>query len=121
MGATRDRLASLLIEGLGSDFVRINGPSDPENRLPNTLSIGLRGVQASTLLANISDQLAASAGAACHTTSHASVSAVLRAMEVPLEFAVGTLRLSSGRHTSMDEIEKAAKLIITEVVRQRNA
>ena len=68
--------------GLGSDFVRINGPSDPENRLPNTLSIGLRGVQASTLLANISDQLAASAGAACHTTSHASVSAVLRAMEV---------------------------------------
>jgi cysteine sulfinate desulfinase/cysteine desulfurase-like protein len=40
---------------------------------------------------------------------------------VPLEFAVGTLRLSSGRHTSMDEIEKAAKLIITEVVRQRNA
>jgi cysteine desulfurase len=85
--------------------------------LPNTLSIGLRGVQSSVLLARLSDELAASAGAACHTTQ-ASVSSVLRAMDVPLEYAVGTLRLSTGRHTTEEEVRKAAGLIVAEAKRQ---
>lgn len=69
------------------------------------------------LLARLSDQLAASAGAACHTQS-ASVSAVLKAMDVPLEYALGTLRLSTGRHTTEDEVRRAAELIIAEAKRQ---
>jgi hypothetical protein len=84
--------------------VRINGPSDPDNRLPNTLSIGLRGVQASTLLANLADQLAASAGAACHTSSHASVSAVLRAMEVTPFLNPNADHVQSESHPSLTPI-----------------
>jgi len=126
MEATRARLAQLLTEALGdasqdtSGGVLIHGPADPELRLPNTLSIGLRGVRAAELLSTLSDRLAASAGAACHTDS-ASVSAVLRAMGVPTEYAVGTLRLSTGRHTTMREVEEGAQLIIDEARRQRKA
>ena len=47
--------------------------------------------RASELLAALSEEVAASAGAACHTDA-TSVSAVLRAMRVPHEYAVGTPR-----------------------------
>jgi cysteine desulfurase len=104
----------------GPSGVRIHGPADMSHRLPNTLSIGLRGVQAAELLAALSDRLAASAGAACHTGA-AGISPVLRAMGVPIEYAVGTLRLSTGRHTTMAEVEAAAQLIIGEARRQRAA
>ena len=117
MKATRDALAQKLIDGLPDGSVRINGPADASHRLPNTLSIGLKGVKSSILLNQLSEELAASAGAACHT-NHASISAVLRAMDVPAEYAVGTLRLSTGRHSSMEEIDKAARLIIKEAKRQ---
>lgn len=102
----------------GPSGVRIHGPADASLRLPNTLSIGLRGVRAAELLASLSERLAASAGAACHT-GEAGVSPVLRAMGVPVEYAVGTLRLSTGRHTTMAEVEAAAQLIIGEAKRQR--
>jgi cysteine desulfurase len=39
-------------------------------------------------------------------------------MEVPHEYAVGTLRLSTGRHTSLEEVERAAALIIEQAKRQ---
>ena len=39
-------------------------------------------------------------------------------MDVPLEYAVGTLRLSTGRHTTEAEVRAAAKLIIGECHRQ---
>ena len=70
--------------------------------LPNTLPIGLRGVKAARVLAALNDSVAASASAACHTADVAksSISFVLRALDVPIEFAVGTLRLSVGRHTT---------------------
>lgn len=34
--------------------------------------------------------------------------------QVPLEFAVGTLRLSTGRHTTLEEVDLAVELIVTE-------
>eukprot|EP00966_Prymnesium_polylepis_P248091 5736966-Prymnesium_polylepis.1 len=61
MAATRERLLTLLRSGLGPDAVRVNGPAEAGHRLPNTLSIGLRGVRASELLANLKDDVAASA------------------------------------------------------------
>lgn len=118
MRATREHLRALLVSGLGEENVRLNGPSTESERLPNTLSIGIKGVRAAELLAALKDHVAASAGAACHSSSHASVSAVLQAMHVPFEFAVGTLRLSTGRHTTFAEVETAAKLIIAQAKKQ---
>ncbi len=106
---TRDYLHQLLKEALPS--VKLNG--HPEKRLPNTLSISFRGVEANTLLSAL-DGVAASAGAACHSEG-ISISSVLKAMNIPQEYAMGTIRFSTGRETSVSDIEKAAGEIIAKV------
>ncbi len=103
---TRDYLQKLLTGAIPS--AKVNG--HPEKRLPNTLSISFPRVEANTLIDRL-EGVAASAGAACHSES-IDVSAVLEAMLVPLDFAMGTIRLSTGRDTTIDDIEKAAKEII---------
>ncbi|PNW80545.1 hypothetical protein CHLRE_07g322000v5 [Chlamydomonas reinhardtii] len=100
------------------DKLRLNGPADPTRRLPNTLSLSIRGLNSGAALAALSGRLAASAGAACHSSGAASVSAVLRAMKVPTDYATGTLRLSTGRHTTTAEVDEAAGLIVAEARRQ---
>jgi len=95
------------IEDSGLDFI-LNG--HPEKRLPNTLSLSFRNVEANTVLSELTN-VAASAGAACHS-DQIDVSAVLEAMDVPLEYAMGTIRFSTGRFTTKDEIEKAADEVI---------
>lgn len=106
---TRDYLQELLVDALPG--VRVNG--HPELRLPNTLSISFPRVEANTLIDRL-EGVAASAGAACHAES-VDVSAVLEAMLVPLEFAMGTIRFSTGRGTTMPDIKTAADLIISKV------
>ena len=97
----RDRIEN----GLKKRFpdLRING--HPEKRLPNTSSLSFRGMEANTILSKL-EGVAASAGAACHT-DHVEVSSVLKAMNVALEYAMGTLRLSVGRTTSEAEVDRA--------------
>lgn len=63
--------------------------------------------------------MALSAGSACHAHGPARASAVLEAMHVPGEYALGTLRISCGRHTTVDEVWKAARLIAEVVKRER--
>jgi cysteine desulfurase NifS/selenium donor protein len=108
----RDRLW----EGLSNSIESCRRNGDVENCLPNTLSISFRGVDASTLLAEISDQIAASAGAACHA-DEIDVSLVLEAMEIPLEWAMGTIRLSVGAPTTTEEIDTAVEIVGSAVAR----
>lgn len=98
-----------LENGLKEKFpnIRING--HPDKRLPNTCSVSFKGQKADAIL-NKLDSVAASAGAACHSDD-IKISSVLEAMGVPVEYAMGTLRLSVGRFTTMEEIEKALELI----------
>jgi cysteine desulfurase len=118
MEEMRERLLKNLTKELGDDVVRSNGPIDSTLRLPNTLSVGLRGVQSGNLLANIGDRVAASAGAACHSSGAGGISSVLMAMDVPEEFARGTLRLSVGPTTSAEDVDKAAAIIASEAKKQ---
>lgn len=112
MACLRDSLQQQLLAGLPPGAARINGPANNAARLPNTLSIGIAGIQASALLAQLSELLAASAGAACHSGGGHGISAVLQAMGVPTQHALGTLRLSVGRHSTQAEVDAAARLII---------
>jgi cysteine desulfurase NifS/selenium donor protein len=109
------RLRDRLWEGLRRDGldVRRNGA---EAGLPNTLSVGFGGVEANTLLAEIGEKVAASAGAACHA-AHVELSSVLEAMRVPMRYAMGTVRFSVGRGTSEREIDEAVR-VVTEAVRR---
>jgi cysteine desulfurase len=116
METMRTRLLNNLQTKLGKEHVRANGPSDPNLRLPNTLSVGLDGVHSGTLLSSIGHRVAASAGATCHGTG--SISSVLVAMKVPESFARGTLRLSLGPTTTAKEIDMASEIIAQEVQKQ---
>jgi len=111
MQAMRDRL----YEGLKKkcEAVRLNG--HPHQRLPNTLSLSFHDREANRILENIGLEIAASAGAACHSDT-IEISHVLKAMNVPLVWAKGTLRLTTGRHTTEDDIDRAVQ-VISEAVR----
>jgi cysteine desulfurase len=106
MQAMRDRLHAAITAGVTD--VRLNG--HPEKRLPNTLSLSFRDLEANRILEAIGPEVAASAGAACHADS-VEISHVLKAMGVPLEWAKGTLRLTTGRMTTAPEIDRGAKVV----------
>jgi cysteine desulfurase NifS/selenium donor protein len=110
----RDRLHSGLARELGDAALRMNG--HPDKRLPNTLSISFRGVEANTLLSEVGYQVAASAGAACHA-DQVDVSAVLDAMALPLDWAMGTVRFSVGRGTTAKEVDRTVE-IVSQAVRR---
>jgi cysteine desulfurase len=112
----RDRLHEGLRQELGDEAIRLNG--HVEHRLPNTLSLSFRDVTANALLSDISNDVAASAGAACHAEG-VSISAVLTAMQVPQEWAKGTVRFSVGRDTTPQEIDQAINIISEAIVRLR--
>jgi len=101
----RDQLATSLTAA--HPEVRLNG--HPTDRLPNTLSLSYPGRLAGEILGNLAG-VAVSAGAACHSEG-VHISHVLTAMNVPREFALGTLRLSLGRMTTADDITTAASRI----------
>ncbi|MCJ8502274.1 cysteine desulfurase family protein [Desulfatitalea alkaliphila] len=106
MQAMRDRLHQGLAEQVAA--MRLNG--HPEHRLPNTVSLAFHNKEANRLLEEIGLAVAASAGAACHADS-VSLSHVLEAMQVPLEWAKGTLRFSVGRRTTIEEIDRAVAVV----------
>ncbi len=116
MQTLRDRLEARFFEMLGD--IRRNG--HPVKRLPNTLSVSFKGLEANRILEEIGLEVAASAGAACHADTVA-LSHVLEAMVLPLEWAKGTLRFSLGRMTTAAEIDRAAAVVIAAVVKLRKA
>ena len=116
MRTHRDRLHRGLEEELGE--VRLNGHH--EQRLPNTLSISFKGLEANRILEEIGDVVAASAGAACHSDL-VQISHVLQAMDVPLEWAKGTVRFSLGKMTTGEDIEKTIAAVVAAVKRLRQS
>ncbi len=115
MRSMRDKLYRGLTEKLRD--IRLNGHLD--EGLPNTLSLSFLGVEADALLSEIGEEVAASPGAACHSGG-TEISHVLEAMNVPREWAAGTIRLSTGKMTTEREIETAASAISHAYMRLRN-
>jgi cysteine desulfurase len=94
--------------------VKRNG--HPDKQLPNTLSLSFKNLDAHTILSEINDRVAVSAGAACHS-DRVEVSHVLRAMNLPEEWAHGTLRFSTGRMSSEEEMIHASEIIFEAVLK----
>jgi cysteine desulfurase len=112
--AMRDRLHEGLAESLAD--IRLNG--HPDKRLPNTLSLSFRGLEANRILEAIGLEVAASAGAACHSDT-VTLSHVLEAMRVPMEWARGTVRFSTGRMTTAEQVAHATAVVARAVARLR--
>jgi cysteine desulfurase len=103
----RDRLWRHLQAGL-EEKVILNG--HPDRRLPNTLHVNFVGQIGADALQSV-PEVAASTGSACHE-GHVTLSPVLKAMGVPAELGRGAVRLSVGRFTTEEEIDRAARALI---------
>lgn len=102
----RDRLWEKLRTALG-ERVLLNG--HPEQRLPNTLNVNFVGQVGAQLLRDV-PEIAASTGSACHEGA-VRLSPVLEAMGVPRELGRGAVRLSVGRTTTEEEVDRAAEAL----------
>ncbi|MGB5515327.1 MAG: cysteine desulfurase family protein [Thermoanaerobaculia bacterium] len=117
-GAHSRALRDRLWQGLSSRVTDLRRNGDLEACLPNTLSVSFRSIDATALLAEIDERVAASAGAACHSEG-VEVSTVLTAMQVPLDYAMGTVRFSVGRPTTEREVDTAVQVVAEAVERLR--
>lgn len=116
VGALRERLERALLAGVPDAVV--HGAGAP--RLPNTLGVSFPGARSDHMLVALDARgIAASAGAAC-SSGGVEPSPVLRAMGVPRELAVCTIRFSLGRTTTEAHVDEAAPKVI-EAVRAARA
>ena len=113
----RDRLWN----GIQAEFpgAAINGPTDLSQRLPNNLSVVIPGVQGETMLLGLDmEGVAASAGSAC-TTGNTEPSHVLRAMALDEATCRSTLRFTTGRDNTDEEIDDVLQVLSETVARVR--
>ncbi len=116
LAALRDRL----VDGIGErmDDVVFNG--HPTRRLPNNVSLCIRGVQGESLIVALDlAGIAASSGAAC-TTGSLEPSHVLLAIGLSRELAQGSLRLTLGRATTRDDVDYVLEELPRVVARLRS-
>ncbi len=106
MKKVTDRLYAGLAEKIGG--IRLNGHETL--RLPNTLNVCIPGVDAIDLLEKIRSRVAATAGSACHS-GQKSPSPVLSAMGIPEADALSSIRLSTGKDNTEEEIREAINVI----------
>lgn len=107
MRQLRDRLWERLRAEIGGQLT-MNAAEAP--RLPNTLSVNFPGVSGNELLA-AAPQVCASTGAACHSGA-TQRSATQAAMGIEPGVARGTLRLSVGRFTTIEQVDEAAAALV---------
>lgn len=105
----RDRFEQRVLKNHPS--ARINGPTDPEQRVWNTTNIGFPRIDGQALLLSLSERgVCASGGSACSSGS-IEASPVLVAMGVDEAYAHGSLRFSISKHTTTDEVDEAAAIL----------
>jgi cysteine desulfurase len=103
----RDELARRLQSTVPDLTVNAEG----SERAPHLLSIAVEGADSEALLMHLDlAGIAASSGSAC-STGAVEPSHVLIAMGVPRELALGTIRFSFGRESSMDDVDRAAEAV----------
>ncbi len=110
----RDRLIGGLTD---LDGVELTG--HPVDRLPNSASVVIEGIEGGDLVAALDlEGIEASTGSAC-TTGSVEPSHVLRAMGIDPQLAHGSLRLTLGRETSEADVDRTLEVLAQVVPRLR--
>ena len=105
--ALRNRLRDILFERIQD--IHLNG--HPEKRLQNNLNLSIEQVEGESLLMNLDmEGIAASSGSACSSGS-TEPSHVLTALGLNADLARGSLRLSLGRFTTEEEVERVGEIL----------
>jgi cysteine desulfurase len=103
----RDKLIKGLVERI--DHIRLNG--HPSRRLPNNVNVSVDFVEGESMLLNLDlEGICTSTGSACSSAS-LEPSHVLLALGLPLEQAHGSLRFTSGRENTEEDVEQVLEVL----------
>ncbi|CAH0529311.1 cysteine desulfurase NifS [Vibrio hippocampi] len=111
----RDRLEQGLLQQISHCFVT----GDTQHRVPNTSNIAFEFIEGEALLLLLNQaNIATSSGSAC-TSGALEPSHVMKAMQIPLTAAHGTLRFSLSKYTTEQEVDHVLQTLPTIVSRLR--
>jgi len=97
----RDRIIKNVLENIEDSY--LNG--HPTKRLPNNVNLGIRFIEGESIVLDLdSEGIAASTGSACSSKS-LDPSHVLLAIGLKPQEAHGSLRVSVGRFTTVDDVD----------------
>jgi cysteine desulfurase len=114
LAALRDRLLASV-----RDVGGVEPTGHPVERMPHSASWLVDGVEGGDLVAALDlAGVEGSTGSAC-TSGSAEPSHVLLAMGIPAQRAHGALRLTAGRETTADDVDRAAEALRAAVARMR--
>ncbi len=115
------RLRDRLIQGVLASVPDVRLSGHPTERLPNHASFVFKHVDGESLLMALDvEGIAVSTGSAC-TSGNPEPSSVLLAMGIPREWALGSLRVTLGYHTTEEEINILLDVLPRCVARARAA
>lgn len=107
-------LTTLLFEGLQEhlgDGVRLNGPAIGPKRLANNLNVSFKGIDGNKLSFYLGKQgIYVSTGSACDF-DRIEPSHVIQSIGVPEDYRNGTIRMTLGRNTTREMIERTVDFI----------
>jgi cysteine desulfurase len=112
------RLTDLLFSGIKSSLPDVVLNGHETKRLPNTINLRIPGISSYELVERVRDDVAISTGSACHAGKYAP-SLVLRSMGLSDEEALSSVRLSTGKDNTEEEIRKAIGIIAMTVTELR--
>lgn len=114
------RLKEKLIDGLLKiPHIKLNGPLD-ERRLPGNVNVCFKFIEGESILLLLDNAgICASSGSAC-TSGSLDPSHVLMAIGVPVEIVHGSLRLTMGRDTTEEDVDRVLEVLPGIVERLRS-
>lgn len=106
------RYGRILLDALLSiEGVTVTGPIELEKRLPGHVSVAVCNVEGESLVLKSDLRgVSLSSGSACHQ-GIIEPSSVLKAINLPADKAMGSIRLSVGKENTEAEVVAAAKLV----------
>ena len=98
--------------------IMLNGKN--ADRLPGTSSVTFKYLEGESILLRLDFKgIAVSSGSAC-SSDDLKASHVLLAMEIPVEFAHGTIRFSLGKYSTKEEIDYVLSVVPNVIEGLRN-
>lgn len=95
---------------LNRDFLW-NGNNKIGKHLPGLISLSFKGKDGETIMHRMDLKgITISTGAACDSI-HTQISHVIKAIKVPIEYVMGTIRISLGNYITLEELEILATTI----------
>lgn len=102
------------LQDLGDSYV-VFSPAD-EIAVPHILSLGFKGIKSEVLLHTLEQHhICVSSGSACSTHKKETVSHVIKAIQAPVAYRDGVIRISFSKLTTKDDVAALIKALNTVV------